>query len=58
MINTNSEIHKVVLAYSGGLDTSVILIIDSFNYHSAVHIISFFVILKLEFNIYWSGYCI
>ncbi|MFL2828027.1 MAG: argininosuccinate synthase domain-containing protein, partial [Candidatus Puniceispirillales bacterium] len=25
MINTNSEIHKVVLAYSGGLDTSVIL---------------------------------
>ena len=25
MINTNSEINKVVLAYSGGLDTSVIL---------------------------------
>ena len=41
MINTNSEINKVVLAYSGGLDTSVILIIDSFNYHSTVHIISF-----------------
>ena len=25
MINKNSEINKVVLAYSGGLDTSVIL---------------------------------